>query len=254
MFEVIILILAGFGAGVVTGLAGVSAVVIAAPLLIVFLEYPPYLAIGIALSIDVFSSFSATLIFYKNQKIRIRPTMILLVSALLAVLIGSCLSRGTPSDILSLASGLGILLSGIFMILKKEKGLSLKEKFPFLKDHKIISLILGGLFIGTIAGVFGAGGGLMILFVLVIIMDYKIHEAVGTSVFLMIFIAFLGGFAHYLNAPFSFSLLAFGALGGILGAVISSIFANSLSEGALNKILGTAIAVLGTLLVAKTLF
>lgn len=108
--------------------------------------------------------------------------------------------------------------------------------------------------IGTIAGVFGAGGGIMILLALIIILDYKTHEAIGTSVFLMIFIALFGGIAHYVNMPFSITSLFIGAGGGIIGAIFASKSANLLNEKILNKLVGLTIITLGVLFLLKNLF
>ena len=48
MFKIIICILAGLGAGLGTGFAGMSAAAVISPMLITFLHMDPYLAVGIA--------------------------------------------------------------------------------------------------------------------------------------------------------------------------------------------------------------
>jgi len=253
MFEVIILLIAGIGAGIVTGLAGASAVMFAAPLLIVFLGYPAYLAIGISLSIDFFASLISTFVYGKSKRIKIKPSLILLISSLIAVLIGSYFSKNIPSDDLGLATGIGIILAGTSIILKRQNKLT-KKHIPFLEKYKTLVLILVGLLIGTIAGVFGAGGGIMILFTLIIILNYKTHEAIGTSVFLMIFIALFGGISHYYYLPFSIISLLIGAGGGIVGALFASRLANKTNETKLKKSVGITIIFLGFLLILKNLF
>lgn len=47
MFKIIICILAGLGAGLGTGFAGMSAAAVISPMLITFLHMDPYLAVGI---------------------------------------------------------------------------------------------------------------------------------------------------------------------------------------------------------------
>lgn len=254
MFEIIILLLAGIGAGIVTGLIGASAVIIVAPLLIIFLDYPAYIAIGIALGIDVFASLFATYMYHKNGKIKIRPSLILLISALIAVVLGSYYSVAITSNNLSIATGVGIALMGLIILIKREKNLPTNKLSPFLEKYTLFLLVLIGLLIGSIAGVFGAGGGMMILLALILILKYNTHEAIGTSVFLMIFIALFGGVAHYINMPFSITSLFIGAVGGILGAVLASKFANSLDEKVLRKIVGCIIMTLGLVLVLNSLF
>ena len=55
-FEVLICFLAGAGAGLGTGFAGMSAATVISPMLITFLHMDPYMAVGIALSSDVLAS------------------------------------------------------------------------------------------------------------------------------------------------------------------------------------------------------
>ena len=250
MFEAGIALLAGLGAGITTGLVGASAVVIAAPLFIVFLGYPTYLAIGIALSIDVFSSVAATFIYQKHKRIRIRPALILLISSLIAVIVGSYASLDISSKVLGGFTGLGITGIGIAIALKNDSAISAIQNFSFLKKHKKIFLALAGLWIGGVAGVFGGGGGIMILSVLVLLLDYEIHEAIGTSVLMMIFIASLGGFTHYINMEFAASAFIISNIGGIAGALGSAKLANKMNENLLTKLVGSVIAALGLILMA----
>ena len=49
--------LAGMGAGLGTGFAGMSAAAVISPLLIAFLGVKPYMAVGIALSSDVLAIY-----------------------------------------------------------------------------------------------------------------------------------------------------------------------------------------------------
>ena len=53
MLTFIVCLFAGLGAGLGTGLAGMSAAAVISPMLITFLSMEPYQAIGIALASDV---------------------------------------------------------------------------------------------------------------------------------------------------------------------------------------------------------
>ena len=56
MFAYFIYIIAGMGAGIGTGLAGLSAAAVISPMLITFLGFDPYEAVGISLASDVLAS------------------------------------------------------------------------------------------------------------------------------------------------------------------------------------------------------
>ena len=68
LFEIIICFLAGMGAGLGTGFAGMSAAAVISPMLITFLGMPAYDAVGIALASDVLASAVSA---YTYAKIRI---------------------------------------------------------------------------------------------------------------------------------------------------------------------------------------
>lgn len=56
VIKFIVCLIAGAGAGFGTGLAGMSAAAVIAPMLITFLDMAPYEAVGIALASDVLAS------------------------------------------------------------------------------------------------------------------------------------------------------------------------------------------------------
>jgi hypothetical protein len=59
LIEILVILLAGWGAGVVTGLIGASAVAVVTSSLVTFLGYSPYEAIGVSLATDVVASLTA---------------------------------------------------------------------------------------------------------------------------------------------------------------------------------------------------
>lgn len=116
------------------------------------------------------------------------------------------------------------------------------------KKSRIISGILIGLVIGMIAGIVVAGGGMMILIALVIVLDYPIHKAIGTSVLIMIFTAFSCAVSHAYYGELLFCAVIFGGIGGIVGAQSVSKFANLSSEKRLKRIVGVVFMALGLIL------
>lgn len=81
--ELIVCIVAGLGAGLGTGLAGLSAAAVVSPMLITFLHMPAYQAIGIALASDVLASGVSAWTYKKNKNIDIRHGVIMLISVLI---------------------------------------------------------------------------------------------------------------------------------------------------------------------------
>lgn len=71
-FNIFIYILAGLGAGVGTGLAGLSAAAVISPMLITFLGFPAYEAVGISLASDVLASAVSAYTYGKNKNLDIK--------------------------------------------------------------------------------------------------------------------------------------------------------------------------------------
>lgn len=248
VYQFIIFLIAGFGAGIVTGLISASAVMFAAPVLIVFLKVPIYNAIGISLAIDVFASLTASYVFYKNKNLDLKKSFLLVFVSILFVIIGSYFSQFFSPHNLSWAMGLGIFGMGIAVYRRKKREIDHLEKINYFY------VVLAGIVIGLVAGIFGAGGGLMILFSLVFLLKYNIHRAIGTSVLIMVFIAFFGSITHYYYSPFRLDYLLVGAVGGILGAYFASDIANKLNEEKLLKVVGVILSCLGLVLFFNTVF
>ncbi|MFR9208429.1 MAG: TSUP family transporter, partial [Lachnospiraceae bacterium] len=67
LFKFIICLIAGAGAGLGTGFAGMSAAAVISPMLITFLDIPAYQAVGIALMSDVLASAVSAYTYGKNK-------------------------------------------------------------------------------------------------------------------------------------------------------------------------------------------
>lgn len=89
MFQFIICFIAGIGAGLGTGFAGMSAAAVISPMLITFLGLPAYEAVGIALASDVLASAISAYTYGKNKNLDIRNGIVMMAAVLLFTLVGS---------------------------------------------------------------------------------------------------------------------------------------------------------------------
>ena len=77
MLKIIVCFIAGMGAGLGTGFAGMSAAAVISPMLIIFLGMPAYQAVGIALASDVLASAASAYTYGKNKNLDIRNGLIM---------------------------------------------------------------------------------------------------------------------------------------------------------------------------------
>jgi uncharacterized membrane protein YfcA len=79
-----------------------------------------------------------------------------------------------------------------------------------------------GALAGLLGGAFGIGGGIVMVPALLVLFKLPIHNAIGTSMMVIVPIAVAGALRHYSlnNVNMQIALLA--GLGGIIGAVIGA--------------------------------
>ena len=118
VYEFIICFIAGIGAGLGTGFAGMSAAAVISPMLITFLHIDPYEAVGIALASDVLASAVSAYTYGKNKNLDIPNGSIMMVAVLCFTLVGSWVSSLVPSTTMGSFSVFMTLLLGIKFIVK----------------------------------------------------------------------------------------------------------------------------------------
>ena len=245
LIKFVVCFIAGIGAGLGTGFAGMSAAAASSPLLITFLKMPAYEAVGIALASDVLASAVSAYTYGKNKNLDIKNGIVMMISVLVFTTIGSYISSLVPSGTMGSFSVFMTMLMGIKFIVKpvmatKEKMLTVSRK------SQIIRSILCGIMIGFICGFIGAGGGMMMLFVLTSVLGYELKTAVGTSVFVMAFTAFTGSVSHFaIGGMPDMWCLAICIVSTLLWARIAAKFANKATPETLNRAVGIVLVVIG---------
>lgn len=253
MFNVIIYIIAGLGAGIGTGLAGLSAAAVISPMLITFCGFKAYEAVGIALASDVLASAISAYTYGKNKKLDIKNGLVMLAAVLVFTVAGSFLASLVPNTAMGNFSVFTTFLLGIKFIIKPV--MSEKNKIDSKTTReKITQSLLCGSVIGLICGFVGAGGGMMMLLILTSVLGYELKTAVGTSVFIMSFTAFTGAISHFaIDGMPDFGALFVCVVATFLGARIAALFANKTSAKTLNRATGIVLAVLGAAMIIVTI-
>ena len=245
MLKFFICLIAGIGAGLGTGFAGMSAAAVISPMLITFLGLPAYEAVGIALASDVLASAISAYTYGKNKNLDIRNGLVMMVTVLIFTLVGSFAASRVPNTTMGSFSVFMTLILGIKFIVKPV--MRTKESMQAVSGKKrIIQSVASGIVVGFICGFVGAGGGMMMLLLLASLLGYELKTAVGTSVFIMAFTAFTGAVSHFAigGMPDVWCLL-FCVASTLLWARIAAKFANKASAATLNRATGAVLVVLG---------
>lgn len=244
----IVTFLAGAGAGIGTGFAGMSAAAVISPMLITFLGLDPYEAVGIALASDVLASGVSAYTYKKNNNLDIKNGLLMMGMVLLFTVIGSYVSSIVPAQTMGGFSMFMTLILGIKFIVKPV--MTTKQDMVAVSKHKrIAGSIISGILVGFICGFVGAGGGMMMLLILTGILGYELKTAVGTSVFIMTFTALTGAISHisFGTVP-DLLVMALCIVFTFLWARIAALFANKASPKTLNRAVGIVLVILGVVI------
>ena len=250
LYQFFICFVAGIGAGLGTGFAGMSAAAAISPMLITFLDVPAYSAVGIALASDVLASAVSAYTYGRNQNLDVKNGVIMMATVLCFTLVGSWISSLVPGTAMGGFSVFMTLLLGIKFIVRPV--MTTREKMGTVSGGKrAVQSILCGMLVGFICGFVGAGGGMMMLLILTSVLGYELKTAVGTSVFIMTFTALTGAVSHFAigGAPDP-GVLLFCVLSTLLWARIAAKFANRAAPAVLNRATGVVLTVLGASILA----
>lgn len=200
-------VIAALGAGIGTGLAGLSAATVMVPILIVLCpsfygETGAYQATAIALASDILGSAVTTAVYWKHKNIDLKRGWIMFVCITSMCIGGSVVAFKVGNVVLGNFSLFLTFCIGIRFLVKPDtqrKNTASKEES--LNWKSIAISLFFGLTIGFGTGFVGTGGGMMMLIVFTVFLGMDLKSAVGTSTFIMTFTALIASVSHVIIDP-----------------------------------------------------
>lgn len=251
----LILYLLAIGIGVITGgitsLIGASGVMIIVPVLNMLFKVSIHTAIGTSLFVDVMASLAVAYSYYKNGNIELKSGLWIALTSIIGAQFGALFASKIGESNLSSIFGIVLVIAGISLLLKgfKEKSDTSKNVFGFIhfkkEWQKILAALFIGLGIGVLSGIFGAGGGVLILLALIILMSFPLHKAIGTSTLIMAITALSSTVGYAARGKIDLVLGSFLAVGAVIGGILGSRYANKVNEKTLKKAVGICFMAIG---------
>ena len=253
-------IIAALGAGIGTGLAGLSAATVMVPILIVLCpsfagETGAYHATAIALASDILGSAFTSAIYIRHKNIDLKRGWIMLACIICMCIAGSFAAFEVGNVVLGSFSLFLCLGIGIRFLLKPDTQRKETVARGARLDLKgvIISLFFG-LTIGFGTGFVGSGGGMMMLVVFTAFLGMDRKPAVGTSTFIMTFTALIAFVSHAMIDPAivleKWDVLLICIVVATLASIVSAQFANRFNNRVVGLATGTVLTVLGATMLA----
>lgn len=106
---------------------------------------------------------------------------------------------------------------------------------------KPIKLVSIGLVTGLINGLFGSGGGTLIVPALVFLLNIKDYKAHATAISIILPLSIISTFIYLQNDIIKFDIALKVGLGGVIGGIIGAKFLKKIPTPMLRKIFGGVI-------------
>jgi uncharacterized membrane protein YfcA len=261
--------LVGFAMGLTGGGGGVFAV----PLLVYALGIPPREAVGISLAAVGGTALFGVAPRLIRGEVEIRTGLLFAVAGMVGAPIGSFLSTMIDENLLLLMFG-GLMLIVAWRMWAKSRdpklatgvcvteGDTQRDRSACQRDEdgklRLTSkcarlLVIVGLLTGILSGMFGVGGGFVIVPALVLFSGMEIHRAVGTSLFVIVLIS-ISGIAAYLASgrELSVETSTLFLVGGFVGMWLGGIVAKQLKGPTLQKVFAAAVVSVAIFVITKS--
>ena len=256
MSEAGILFIIGIIAGVMAGMFGIGGGVVMVPSLIAVMQYSLVQANGTSLAALMMPvGIFAVIAYKKNDLLDVKVAIVLAFGLLLGVLFGAKLALSLPTNILKQLYG-GFLLWICWRFFEMTDILKRRFKFELnISKQEIESqeikmplplLIVFGIFAGVLSGLFGIGGGLVMVPIMITFMHFNPKKAVGTSLgALLLPVAFPGVLMYYKAGQLNIPAAAMLAIGLVLGSIIGAKITITLPAPIIKKVYALFLLVMG---------
>ncbi len=231
--QAVALLVIGLVAGLASGLFGIGGGVIIVPALTIFLAFEPLNAIATSLAALLLPvGILAVIAYYRAGLLRVRTSALVAAGLLLTVVIGAQIAINLPTTLLKQFYGALLLYVGwrfaeLRQVYAQWRGpksaasaapaASAPVKEPYVPWHWLLLL---GMVAGVASGMFGIGGGVIIVPALVGLLKYDQKLAVGVSLgALLLPVALPGVIAYYQAGAFDTGAALLVALGLLVGAL-----------------------------------
>jgi len=238
-------LLLGGGAGVLSGSLGIGGGVLLVPSLVLLRGVPQKVAQATSLVMVSVTALAATTVYLLGGRVAWSAVPFLVAGGLVGVQAGTALVVRVRSRWLQIAFSALLILVAARLAVPTAAGAAPASGLPELTPAPIAAYVVSGAAMGLLSALFGIGGGIILVPILVLLMGYGQLVAAGTSLSVMVVIALYGAVRLSRSGLTQWRAgLRFGA-GGVIGSVVGASVAALLPERALAVVFAVLLLVVG---------
>ncbi|MEL4898645.1 sulfite exporter TauE/SafE family protein [Crocosphaera sp. Alani8] len=240
--EIAILIISGLGSGLLAGILGIGGGAFLVPLLLT-LNYPSLQAIATSSLAIVITSSSGTIQNWRMGYLNFRRVILLGIPAVITAQVGVIVANLIPEFVLLIAFGFLLIINIFLSNLRRHLATTSHQSSEKRLSEKFACLFTGAIG-GFLAGLFGIGGGVIMVPLQMLLLQEKIKVAVQTSLGVIVITSISACFGHALNNNVVWWAGIILGFGGLIGVQISTRFLPKLSDQVVRFSFYTMLAIL----------
>lgn len=249
--HVVLLVLLGMIVGFSLGLIGGGGSILTVPLLVYALGESVAAAIGTSLVVVGVSALIGSLGHWRQHRVAVNTAIALGLSGTVGAVAGTWLVHLIQGrQILFLFALLMLVVAGSMYrgaaIMKSEEAHESRRT-----TRPLWVVIVTGTAVGVLTGLFGVGGGFVIVPALVIVLRLPMRLAVGTSLLVIAINSAAALISHLQYGGIDLATASLFAIGGSTGALLGTRLAARLQEDRLRQIFAAGLAVVAIYLLVR---
>jgi len=198
---IIILVATGIIVGLGQGLLGVGGAFIMVPVMVAVFDHMGWgqdvavkIAFGTSLLVIFPAAVATTVAHQRRKAVWWKAAIVLGIAGAAGSLLGSTLTtRVIGGETMKIVFGVVVILASVRLLIARPV-----ESHETPRESPLLWAACGFL-IGIFSGLLGAGGGILLVPVMVTVLKFRMHQAVATSAAVMVFTSGAGALGYFVN-------------------------------------------------------
>ena len=228
----------GLGAGLLSGLFGVGGGILVVPALVLLLKFDQRLANGTSLGAVLPISISGLITYWSHDNVDWHMAMWLAIGALGGAIIGTKWIHILPKKILGYMFAVMLIITAVRLFIPLHV-----EGRASLTVFAAIALVFIGLVTGTLAGLLGIGGGVVMVPAMAVFFNELSVVAKGTSVAVIIPTSIMGTWRNWKADNIDLRVAAIVGVSGIVSAIGGAIIADHMAQDLSNILFASLVLI-----------
>ena len=228
----------GLGAGLLSGLFGVGGGILVVPALVLMLKFDQRLANGTSLGAVLPISISSLVTYWSHDNVDWPMAAWLAIGALGGAVLGTKWIHLLPKKVLGYLFAVMLLVTAIRLFIPLDA-----DGRATLTAFSAIALVFIGMVTGTLAGLLGIGGGVVMVPAMAVFFNELSVVAKGTSVAVIIPTSIMGTWRNWKTDNVDLRVAAIVGFAGIISAIGGSILSDHMSQDLSNILFASLVLV-----------